>query len=210
MQGAGAVSSAMGAYSSAKSSQGSLNLQASIAEVNAGSIRDAADINSRMAESAAQSTLLAGQRDVQRSQMATAGLKSRQRASMAANGVDLGEGSAAQVLTSTDVMGEADANTLHANAVREAWGIRTQAVAANGRAMVDATNQGNQALMSRSAASSISPSGAARTSLLGSAGSVASSWYQYNKSGDTTPTTSKKSFGPELDSFFSGTRGSGD
>lgn len=44
-------------------------------------------------------------------------------------------------------------------------------------------NQSNQALMSRSAAGAINPSSALTTSLLGSAGSVASSWYQYNKAG---------------------------
>ena len=159
MQGAGAASSALGAYFGAQSQKRSLELQASMA-----------DINARMSESAAQATLLTGQREVQKSQIATANLKSAQRASMAANGVDLGEGSANQILTTTDVMGEVDANTLQANAVRSAWGYRTQGV-----------NQSNQALMSRASAGAISPLTSAATSLLGSAGSVASSWYSYGK-----------------------------
>lgn len=161
MQGAGAASSAIGSYYSAQANKSSLNQTA-----------DMADINARMSESAAQATLLTGQREVQKSQIATANLKGTQRASLAANGVDLGEGSAKDILTSTDVMGEADANTLQANAVRSAWGYRTQAV-----------NQTNQANMSRAAASAISPSTSAVTSLLGSAGAVASNWYQYNKAG---------------------------
>jgi len=161
MQGAGAASSAVGSYYSAQSNKTSLGLQA-----------DLADINARMSESAAQQTLLTGQREEQKSDIATANLKGTQRASMAANGIDLGVGTANQVLTSTDVLGEADANTIHANAVRNAMGYRTQGV-----------NQTNQANMSRASASAISPLTSATTSLLGSAGSVASNWYQYNKAG---------------------------
>jgi len=161
MQGAGAASSAIGSYYSAQSNKTSLNLSA-----------DMADINARMSESNAQATLLTGQREEQRSQIATANLKGTQRASMAANGIDLGEGTANQILTTTDVMGEVDANTIKANAMRSAWGYRTQAV-----------NQSNQALMSRASASAISPLTSAATSLLTSAGSVAPNWYLYKQKG---------------------------
>ena len=161
MQGAGAASSAMGSYYGAKSQKASLNLQATMS-----------DLSARMSETTAQQTLLSGQREEQKSRIATANLKGTQRASMAANGIDLGEGTAAQILTSTDVMGEIDANTIQANAVRSAWGYRTQAV-----------NQTNQASMSRAGADAISPFGSAATSLLSSAGAVAGNWYQYNKAG---------------------------
>jgi hypothetical protein len=161
MQGAGALSSASGAYAGAQSQKQSLALQANLA-----------DINARMSESAAQATLLTGQHEEQRSQIATANLKGTQRASLAASGVDLGVGSALNIQTTTDAMGEIDANTIHSNAVRSAWGYRTQGV-----------NQSNQALMSRAASDAINPNQAATTSLIGSAGSVASSWYQFNKAG---------------------------
>jgi hypothetical protein len=180
MQGAGAASSAVGAYYGAKSQKQSLEFQANMA-----------DINARMSESAAQSTLLTGQREEQRSQIATANLKGSQRASLAANGVDLGEGSAANILTTTDVMGEIDANTIQANAVRSAWGYRTQGV-----------NQSNQALMSRASAGAINPGQAAATSLMGSAGSVAASWYSYNKTGSGSD--------PVGNFYQRGNRGSGD
>lgn len=205
MQGAGAASSAVGAYYGAQANKQSLSLQANLADINAGSARslaginlasarDTADINARMLESAAQATLLTGQREEQKSRIATANLKGTQRASMAANGIVLGEGTANQVLTSTDVLGEADANTLHANAVRAAWGYRTdsvnqtnqimgRAVDQNNQLLDRASNQTNQALMSRSAAGAINPLLSAGTSLLGGAGSVASSWYQYKKAG---------------------------
>jgi hypothetical protein len=183
MKAIGAADSAIGAYYGAKSQQTSLRGQA-----------DIADINAKMSESAAQATLLGGQREVQRSQIATAQLKGRQRASLAANGVDLGEGSALQTLTTTDVLGEVDANTLEANSVRAAWGHRVQG-----------TNFSNQALMSRTAASSINPASAAFSSLLGNTGSVASNWSQYSKNSPAS-SIGGKSYGPN----FNGPGGSGD
>ena len=185
MQGAGAASSAIGAYGSAQASKTSLNLQATLSDINAKSTMDMAEINRQQAEKVAQQTLLTGEREVQRSQIATTNLKSKQRVSMAANGIDLGEGSATQVLTSTDVMGEIDANTLQANAVRSAWGYRTQGEAEFNRSRVQASNQTSQGAMSRASAEAISPLGAGFTSLLGSAGTVASNWYQYNKGGES-------------------------
>ena len=147
MQGAGAASSALGAWYGAKSQQDRLSFSADMADLNA------------------RTVMQAGERDQQKSMLAAAHLKSAQRAGMGANGVDLGAGTAANVLTSTDVMGKIDANTIEANALRSAWGYRTQAI------------------MDRASAGTISPLTAAATSLLGSASSVAGSWYSMNKAG---------------------------
>lgn len=146
-QAAGAASQTVGSWYSAKSQQSSLALQADLADINA------------------QQALLSGQRETQRARLATAGLKSRQRAAMAANGVDLGSGSALNVLTSTDLLGEIDANTIESNAIQAAWGYRTQASQA------------------RSQAKAISPFASAASTLIGGAGQVASSWYSFNKAG---------------------------
>lgn len=105
----------------------------------------------------------------------TANLKSTQQAEFASHGIDLGEGSAARVLTSTDVMGTIDKNTIAANAVRAAWGYRTGAV-----------NASNAGLMANGSADALSAGAAGATSLLGSAGSVAQNWYMLNKSGAFT------------------------
>lgn len=161
MQAAGAVSSGVGSYYSAKS-----------AKINAQGQADLAEINARIAESGAQSTLLTGQQQSAALTLRAGQLKSSQRASMAANGIDLGTGSAAEVLASTEVMKEIDKNTIEANAVRSAWGYRTQAV-----------NLQNEARVRRVTADGINPGQAAATSLIGDAGKVASSWYSMNKSG---------------------------
>mgnify|MGYP000869388428 FL=1 len=155
----GAAANGVGAYYGAKSQKSSLEFQAQMD-----------DINARLAESSAQTIMFQGQREEQRSRLQTAQMKSAQRVALAANGVDLTEGSAAEILTSTDVLGEVDANTIHANAVRAAWGQRTQA-----------TNLQIDAMGKRSAARAINPNTAAASTLLSGATQVASSWYTGTK-----------------------------
>lgn len=156
----GAINSAIGSYYSAQSQQSALRFQA-----------DMHDINARILEGSAQSALDQGQRQIGQLTLRAGQLKSRQRAAMAANGIDLGEGSAAEVQASTDIMKQIDVNQISLNATLAANGLRTQSV-----------NQTNAAVIGRGMASGISPIGSAFTSLLGSAGSVASSWYQHSKS----------------------------
>lgn len=161
LQGAGAATSAIGAYSAARSAQSSLDYQAGLA-----------DINSKQAELAAQQELFRGNAAVAQSTARAGQIKSAQRASMAANGIDLGEGSAVDVLTSTDLMKENDTNTITANAVRAAWGMRAQA-----------TNYKNEATAKRASADSINPFMNGASSLLGSASSLAQNYYNLNKTG---------------------------
>jgi hypothetical protein len=167
-QGAGLASSVVGSYYGARQQQSSLNFQADIAGINA-----------IMAESGAQMELQRGQQQVGAVTAKAGQVKSAQRVAMAANGIDLGEGNASEVLATTDLTKEIDANTAQANAVRSAWGYRTQA-----------SNYMTDAAMKRATSDSISPWGAAATSLLGGASSVASTWYGLNKSGAFASTNS--------------------
>lgn len=218
-QGLGAFTSALGSHYSARSEASSrrfdlrmgalqadassknraMSLEFSAAE--AGMQAAIGDINAKMMESNAQATLLSGQREEQKSQINTAQLKSTQRASMAANGIDLGVGSAENILTTTDVMGEIDANTIQANAVRAAWGYRAEAQNAKGQADVARARQYGAAVMAGAErdvggkayafamkqADSVRPSTSFGSSLLSGAGKVAESWYSYaNKNNDIT------------------------
>lgn len=173
LQGAGAAASTVGSYYAAQSQKNSLGAQA-----------DIADINARTSESAAQSALYQGQAQEISARLKTGQLKSSQRTSMAANGIDLGSGTATNILTSTDTMGEIDANTIAANAVRSAFGYRTQA-----------TNFQNEALMKRATAGAISPISPAISSLLTGAGQVAASWYAMSKAGALGDGAQKGAFG---------------
>lgn len=235
----GTVNSAVGSYYSADSQTSSLAYQSAMSRINAGvantnadyitkvgnmnadaalawgdanaaAISTVGDFNQRIAELAAQSSLAAGQQQIAAQTLKAGQVKGAQRAAMAANGIDLGEGSAAEVQVSTDMMKELDTNTLQANAVRTAWGYRAeglnaqlqaqtqalnaktsasmQALNLRNNAFIESTNARNSALgysassaLQSAAASGISPSGAAATSLLGGVGTVADAWYDYTK-----------------------------
>ncbi len=165
----GALSSIIGSFFAASAQKSALKFQAKMADTNA-----------RIAELGAQSTLMQGQSEVGRLTMRAGAIKSSQRASMAANGIDLGVGNAAELQASTDLMKEIDSNQITANAVRNAWGYKLSAV-----------NSSNDALIKSATANSISPLSAAGSSLLGGASRVAQSWYAMNKSGalDNSPST---------------------
>lgn len=171
----GLASGAVGSFFSAQTAKINAENQAVLADTRA----YLSNTNARIAELGAQSALQQGEKQVGALTLKAAQLKGSQRARLAANGVDLGTGNAAEILAGTDVMTEIDKNTINANAVRTAWGYRTQAT----NYQAEAGGYEAQANMQRAKGNSISAFGAASSSLLGNAGSVASSWYALNKSG---------------------------
>ena len=152
---AGSVMSVVGAFASAQAQKAQLEWQADVAAINAAT-----------AEGSARTALQMGQREEQALRLRTSQLKAGQEAGLAANGIDLGEGSAARVRASTDIMGEIDANALAANAVRTAFGYRTQGA-----------NYRSQAVMARGAAGAVNPLMSAGSTALTNAGLVAQQWY---------------------------------
>lgn len=164
---AGAGMSVAGSYYETLGRKYALNLQARLDEVNA-----------KIAEGQARDSLQRGEREEQNLRLSTAQLKSTQTANIAANGVDLTSETAAAILTSTDVMGEIDANTIKANALREAWGHRMEAVNLRGSA---ATN--------RATAKALSPGMAAVGTLLTEASKVGASYYGFKESGALAKST---------------------
>ena len=54
-------------------------------------------------------------------------IQGSQRANLAANGVDISDGTALDLMTETAAVGETDALMLRFNAMRQAWGSREQA-----------------------------------------------------------------------------------
>lgn len=157
--GAGAVNSAFGAYNQSKMAGASYAYQAQVQKNNA-----------QAAEWQARDAITRGQQDENRHRLKVAQLKGTQRASMAARGIALDEGSALNILDDTDFMGDMDALVIRDNAAREAWAYREKA-------------KGNMAdsFLMQGRASAENPGGAALGSLLTSAGNVASSWYSYSK-----------------------------
>lgn len=157
----GAAMNTVGSYYSSLGQKTALGFQA-----------DMDAINARIAEGRAKDSLKRGEREYGAHRLKTAQFKGDQRVGLGAANVDLGFGSAADVLTSTDLLGEIDAQTILANATREAWGHRLEAVNLRGSAGVN-----------RASAKAINPGLDAGMSLLTSAGTVASHYYGLKEAG---------------------------
>lgn len=108
-----------------------------------------AEQNKAMADLAAEDALIQSQYRIGQISMQAQALKSSQRASMAANGIVLGSGSAAELLTSTDILEKESIAVERMNGYRQAWGLRTQGV-----------NYAGQAIAAKSSMSSPLVSGA--------------------------------------------------
>jgi len=152
----GAGISAGGAYGQAAAQKDTLNYEATVNENNA-----------QIAQYQATIAQHVGEQQEQSSRLRTSSLYGSQRAALAASGVDLGQGSATDVLASTRVMGERDVMTIRDNTAQRVWAAKTEAA-----------NLRTSAQASRQAASAISPGRAGATSLLLGAGQVYSGWYR--------------------------------
>lgn len=104
----------------------------------------------------------AGALRVQNAQLQSAGQFGAERARMAAGGIDLGQGSAADVLASTEYMGERQAMMIRDDTNRQAWQAQVQQAQAQAQ---------QQAALAR--ANAINPGSTAFGSLLGSAAAFA-------------------------------------
>jgi hypothetical protein len=160
---AGVAVQAVGAYNSANAQKNTYAYKAQIAAQNA-----------QIANQQASQAIINGQTAEQNIRLQGAQVIGSQRASMAANGVDLGQGSANEALTTTKYITERDALTTKDNALRQAWGYQVQAV--------NATNEGR---IDTYAGDSVSPGMAAFTSLLGGASTLSKQYYASNKAGAT-------------------------
>ena len=151
--------SMVGAMNSADAQKQAFAYQAQVAANNA-------DIARQQATLAIQN----GQTREQTQQLKTGQIYGAQRAAMAANGIDLGEGSATDMLATTRFMGDRDALTIRDDAARSAWAARVQAASYD-----------SQGSLMRAQGDAIDPMMAGATSLLGSAASIAGVWANADK-----------------------------
>jgi hypothetical protein len=119
--------------------------------------------NAQMAEYAAQDASRRGEEEAAAIQRKGAALKSAQRVNLAAKGLDLSYGTAADLQDQTDFFTQSDVATTRTNAQREAWSMRAR---------------GQQDLAQGRAAASNARLQAAGTLLTG-AGQVSDKWYTY-------------------------------
>jgi hypothetical protein len=168
----GGVSSAIGSFYAAQTAQYQEKSQASGFAFQS----DMAAINSSRAEMTAESIEEAGKNQVANYTMQEGQQKAGATASMAARGIALGQGSAADVAASMDVEKSLNVLAINSNTTRQAWAAREQG-----------TNYANQSLLDRTSsvnalrgANTISPFGNTVNSLLGSATQIAGRW-DYNR-----------------------------
>lgn len=113
---AGMVLTAAAGYHQADAQKKSAEYQAEVAKQNA-------DLDDFKAGQVAQ--IGAIQEEQHRAKVRQ--MAGTQRANLAANGIDLGSGTAQDIVDETYTMGEADALTIRFNAMNEAWGYRVSA-----------------------------------------------------------------------------------
>lgn len=164
----GAITGAIGSFYAAQSQAIALKSQAKTMQFQ----QRIAEINARGAEFGAQQTLLSGERAIGSYTMRAGQQKAGSQASMAARGIEVGTGSAAQVHASMDLVKQIDVININANAVRQSEAQRIQA----SNYKVQATMAGVSSSNLQATASSVSPWAAGFTSLLGGATAVAQSW----------------------------------
>ena len=170
---AGAVQGAIGSYFNAKSQALQLESQSSSLAFQA----DMSRLNAVQAEFTAQQIMRAGNLKQGQVSLRAGKIKSSQRASLAARGIDLGVGSAVETIATTDLMKEIDMLTVNSETVRSAEAARLQRQNYLTQAAIQDVSADNVMASSRT----ISPSLAATSSLLGSASSVANAWFQDRK-----------------------------
>ena len=124
-QGAATLVNAFGSFGITRHNNAIAQSQANIARLNA-----------QMMEWQAQGRLRSNEKDQVRLTMQAGQVKGSQRAALAANGIAVGEGSAAELQATTDIIKEIDSNQLTENAHRDAWGMRMQGANYEGQALM--------------------------------------------------------------------------
>lgn len=161
-QGMGVLLSAAGGYGQARGDQNALNYEAQVGANNAAIARYQASLAKQV-----------GASEKQRVQLNTAQIYGKQRASMGANNVVMGTGSATDILATTKYMGARDALTVQDNAARKAWAYQNEAQNAQSNSQFQSARAG-----------SINPMLQGFSSFMGAAAPVASSWYKrYTQTG---------------------------
>lgn len=169
----GAINSAVGSYYAAESQKYQLKSQAQNLKFQS----EMAMINAAGAELQAQHIMEAGSRQAGVVGLKAGQVKSAAKASMAARGIQLGVGSAQEVIATTDLIKEQDMLTINANTVRAANAARAQSVNYVNQSLLAGTSAQNL----QATAGNVSPGFAAFNSLLGGATTLANSWYRDRK-----------------------------
>lgn len=175
----GLALSAFGAVQQGRATKKAGTLANEAAQAEAGII----DYNAAVADQQAADALTRGQEQEQQVRSATRQVIGSQRAGFAAQGVDIGVGSAVDVQADAAFLGELDALTVATNAAREAHGFAVQATDLRNRADVTRRTGVNQERGANAAGNAAYVAGAAN--VIGGATSLLAARYGFGRSTTT-------------------------
>lgn len=164
----GTMLSAVGSFYAAQTAKNQAKSQALSAEF----AQNMANIEARSAESDAQAIIESGQREKAALTLQHGYDRAAVQIQQAKSGTAAGVGSNAEVLASQRLMQRIDAMTMDSNTIRAANAARTRGVNARNEGLLAGVSAQNL----RAGARTIDPYAAGATSLLGSAGTLASQW----------------------------------
>lgn len=156
--GLGGVTGAIGSVFGGEAQKSMYEYQAAVARINAG-----------IAEQNASYAIAAGEAEAQQQGMKTRAEIGQTRATQGASGLDVNRGSAVDVRASEAEVGAMDQAMVRANAQRQAYGYRVQAMQETAQAQLD--QMAGQNAQTAGIIGSF-------TSLLGGASGVSSKWMQ--------------------------------
>lgn len=159
----GAVASADASYQAGKDRRNMADYQAAVATVN-----------SQIAERNAQYALEKGEAQAQTRQMQAGQMSSSARAALAASGVDLSGITPSNIQGDIAMMKDWDVATIRNNAMRDAYGYRTQALNFRAQSALDTQRGKYDYGAGRSQAF---------TSLISGAGSFGNQWSKFSATG---------------------------
>lgn len=113
----GAASTAANAYSQSQAYKAQGAYQAAIASTN-----------SKLAEMQADEAITVGNRNASKIESLTKRQTGSIRTALAGSGVDLSSGTAQQLIAASEQVGKEDIQTIKNNAMRAAWGYKTQSI----------------------------------------------------------------------------------
>lgn len=160
LMGAGSIMQTVSAYKGAEQDKAAYKYQ-SVVDSN----------NSQIAQEQASDAIRNGQIEAMTAGLRTAQLEGEQRNRYAASNVDPSQGSPLNVLSDTLFLGRRDAGIIMDNANKKAWGSKVQA-----------QNYKNNAGLLKDRADATDPWKTGLSTLLTTGGTVASKWYDMNKS----------------------------
>ena len=157
-----AIGAAYSAYNTGRTLKYTLKKQAEVMKINQAKMQ----LNTEQA-------LRSGESQIAALTIKAGALKAKQKTAMAANGIQVGSGSSAEVLATTDAMKKLDIRTAQENALAAAWGYQSKAdnYATQARNLQSAANYQGATAVSSAIGSSLEKIGA-----------VADKWYTYSRS----------------------------